>query len=138
MSLQSIRVADYMATQLLVLSPGMTMADAIQELLDRKVSGAPVVQDGKLVGVFSESDCLKEALHAGYHNTGSGTVGDYMTRDAETIAADESIITAAEIFLGHKRRRLPVLDASGKLVGQISRRDVLRAMASVNHQRAGT
>lgn len=129
--LRSIRVSDYMSTQLLLLNPDMAMDEAINALLERRVSGAPVVQDGKLVGIFSESDCLKEALQAGYHNTGSGKVSDYMSHEVTTISDDDSIISAAEIFLNQKRRRLPVLDASGKLVGQISRRDVLRAMIAI-------
>ncbi|MDP2227514.1 MAG: CBS domain-containing protein [Moraxellaceae bacterium] len=130
--LQSIRVADYMAHKLVTLRPDMSIDQAIRSLLDNGISGAPVVQDGKLVGVFSESDCLKDVLQSVYHNMGGGLVSDFMTAAMETISPDESIITAAEIFLNHRRRRLPVVDANGRLVGQISRRDVLRAIADLS------
>lgn len=129
--LQSIRVADYMTQKLVVLAPDTPVDEAILELLEHRISGAPVVEDGRLVGVFSESDCLKEVLHAGYHRMSSGLVRDHMSTEVETIAATGSIINAAEIFLNHKRRRLPVVDAAGNLVGQISRRDVLRAIADI-------
>ena len=129
--LQSIRVADYMTQKLVTLAPDTPVDEAILELLEHRISGAPVLEHGRLVGVFSESDCLKEVLHAGYHNMRSGLVRDYMSTQIETINAGESIISAAETFLNHKRRRLPVVDADGQLVGQISRRDVLRAIADI-------
>lgn len=126
--LQSIRVADYMAVKLVTLSPATSIDEAIRLFLEHGISGAPVLQDSKLVGVFSESDCLKDVLHAGYHNMSSGLVGDFMSTDIESIGPDDSIISAAELFLSRKRRRLPVVDTNGTLVGQISRRDVLRAI----------
>ena len=86
-----------------------------------------VDDSGSLVGVFSESDCLKGALQASYHETEIGSVAEYMTQDPQTISPDSSILDAAEIFIADHRRRLPVVD-KGKLVGQISRRDLLRAM----------
>lgn len=129
--LRSIRVADYMARDLATLSPEMSIEQAIGVLLDRRISGAPVVEDGQLVGMFSEVDCLRELLHAGYHDMSSGQVLNFMSTEIETIGADESIVTVAEIFLNKKRRRLPVIDAAGALVGQISRRDVLRAISDI-------
>jgi len=134
--LQSIRVADYMAVKLVTLSPATSIDEAIRLFLEHGISGAPVLLDGKLVGVFSESDCLKDVLHAGYHNMSSGLVGDFMSAEIESISPEESIITAAELFLNRKRRRLPVVDAAGLLVGQISRRDVLRAIDDFSRKRA--
>lgn len=129
--LRSIRVADYMAKNLATLSPDTSVEQAIAVLLDRRISGAPVVEDGRLVGMFSEIDCLREMLHAGYHDMSSGRVRNFMSNEVETIGPDDSIVVAAEIFLNRKRRRLPVIDAGGTLVGQISRRDVLRAFADM-------
>ena len=126
--LKSIRVADYMTRNLVTLKPHVSVNDAIRILLENRISGAPVVDDsGSLVGVFSESDCLKGALQASYHETEIGSVAEYMTQDPQTISPDSSILDAAEIFIADHRRRLPVVD-KGKLVGQISRRDLLRAM----------
>ena len=66
-------------------------------------------------------------MQASYHETEIGSVAEYMTQDPQTISPDSSILDAAEIFIADHRRRLPVVD-KGKLVGQISRRDLLRAM----------
>ena len=131
--LHSLRVADYMAQQLITLSPDTTIDQAIKTLLTHRVSGAPVVQDGELVGVFSESDCLEDILQSGYYEMSSGLVGDVMTPRPQTIHVDDSILSAAEIFHRDHRRRLPVVDDQGCLVGQISRRDVLRALDSLTH-----
>ncbi|EKF73066.1 hypothetical protein A11A3_15437 [Alcanivorax hongdengensis A-11-3] len=125
--LKAIRVADYMSRRLITVSPDMSVHAAIRHLLDNRISGAPVVDDGRLVGMFSESDCLKGALEAGYHDTNIGNVSEYMSTDVQTVTADMSILDVAEIFLADHRRRLPVME-QGKLVGQISRHDLLRAM----------
>lgn len=126
--LKSIQVADYMSRRVITLSPDLSVHEAIRILLENQISGAPVVDStGQLIGMFSESDCLKGALQASYHSTEIGHVAEYMTRDLQTVSGDTSILDAAEIFLADHRRRLPVVDA-GKLVGQISRRDLLRAM----------
>ncbi|MEL0028596.1 MAG: CBS domain-containing protein [Perlucidibaca sp.] len=132
--LHSIRVADYMTSNLVVLHPDMTIDQAIKELLTHGISGAPVLEHERLVGVFSESDCLQDIIQAGYYESNAGLVRDVMSTSVQSIHPDESILTAAESFLAGKRRRLPVLDDLGNLVGQISRRDILRAMDDLTHQ----
>ena len=108
--LKSIRVADYMTRNLVTLKPHVSVNDSIRILLENRISGAPVVDDsGSLVGVFSESDCLKGALQASYHETEIGSVAEYMTQDPQTISPDSSILDAAEIFIADHRRRLPVV-----------------------------
>lgn len=130
--LKSMLVADYMSRRVITLSPEQSVHDAIHVLLENQISGAPVVdENGQLKGMFSESDCLKGALEASYHDTEIGTVSEYMTLDLQTVSGQTSILDAAEIFLADHRRRLPVVD-DGKLVGQISRRDLLRAMDDFN------
>ncbi|MCK0152362.1 CBS domain-containing protein [Alcanivorax sp. S6407] len=130
--LKSMLVADYMSRRVITLSPDQSVHDAIRVLLENQISGAPVVnENGQLIGMFSESDCLKGALQASYHDTEIGTVSEYMTLDLQTVNGQTSILDAAEIFLADHRRRLPVVD-DDKLVGQISRRDLLRAMDDFN------
>ena len=77
--------------------------------------------------MLSELDCLKIALNAGYYGDSGGPVSEYMTPDVETIDAEMSIIDLAQKFLQCGYRRFPVL-RNNRLVGQISRRDVLRAL----------
>lgn len=126
--LKSIKVADYMTRRLVTVSPEMSVNEAIRVLLENSISGAPVVDEsGRLVGVFSESDCLKGALEASYHGTEIGPVKEYMSTELQTVSGETSILDVAEMFLADHRRRLPVVDG-GRLTGQISRRDLLRAM----------
>jgi len=65
------------------------------------------------------------------------SVATYMTKEVETIDFDKSIFDAASIFAKNGRRRLPVIDAKGKLVGQISRKDVVIAalkLSGINYK----
>jgi CBS domain-containing protein len=123
-------VADYMATRLVTLSPETEVNRAVSILLENDISGAPVVDGrGQLVGMISSKDCLRAALHASYHHDLGGTVADYMSREVETLPADLDIFQAAERFISRSYRRFPVLQ-EGRLVGQISRADLLQALAA--------
>jgi CBS domain-containing protein len=125
---QRPRIRDYMATDVVTLSPAMEILQAMELLLDRKFSGAPVVDDdGGLVGVLSKKDCLKAALNASYHQQWGGVVADYMSRRVETLDASLDLVAAAERFLASHYRRFPVME-DGRMVGQISRADLLRAL----------
>jgi CBS domain-containing protein len=77
--------------------------------------------------MLSELDCLKVALQAGYHGEYGGPVRDYMSSDVKTVNAEMSIVDLAQRFQDTRFRRFPVTDKN-RLVGQISRRDVLRAL----------
>ena len=128
MTLRSVRVRDYMAASLVVLQPDMEMLRAIHLFVENRISGAPVTDEhGNLVGVLSELDCMRVALNAGYYEQLGGQVHEYMSTDVRTVQADASILELAQMFLDSPYRRYPVLD-NNRLVGQISRRDVLRAL----------
>ncbi len=132
MNLKSALVRDYMAGRLVTFKPDMDVLDALHELVKNRIAGAPVVDDqGELVGMLSELDCLKIALNAGYYGDSGGPVSEYMTPDVETIDAEMSIIDLAQKFLSCGYRRFPVL-RNNRLVGQISRRDVLRALGQLS------
>ena len=85
---------------------------------------------GGLAGVLSQKDCLKVIYGASYHQDWGGTVSQYMSREVEHIDAGSSILDAAEKFLESHFRRFPVL-RDGRLVGQISRSDILRAIDEI-------
>lgn len=121
---------DIMTKDLVTLRPRMPVGEAIKELLRHQISGAPVVgEDGRLLGLFSEYDCLKALANEEFHDEHDEecTVGDIMTHDGHTIAPDDGLFTIAQHFVTLRVRRLPVIDGD-KLVGQVSRRDVLRAL----------
>lgn len=123
-------IRDYMAHDLISLSPTMEIMRAMRILLDNRISGAPVIgTHGELLGVLSKKDCLKAALNASYHHQWGGTVADYMTREVEVLDADTALVQAAERFIKSVYRRFPVVQ-EGRLIGQISRADLLRALSA--------
>jgi len=123
-------VRDYMSTKLITFTPDEDITEAIKTLLNNKISGAPVVdKTGKLVGMLSEKDCIRLLVDGPYNQipTGDGQVKDYMSKNIKTLVHTSSIMDAAYEFVNCSYRRFPVLEGK-KLVGQISRRDVLRAI----------
>jgi CBS domain-containing protein len=101
--------------------------DAMSMLLKQGISGAPVVaEDGGLVGVLSEVDLMEVVVQDSYYNENVGIVADFMQVAVEHVDPDMDILKLAQRFVRNHRRRYPVLQ-DGVLVGQISRRDVLRA-----------
>lgn len=129
---RSVKVRDYMNREAITLSPETNLFQAIDVLVVNRISGAPVVDaQGNLVGVLSESDCLRGILNEAYFEETCGTVKSLMSEAVKTIDADADILKAAAHFVEHGRRRLPVTE-QGRLVGQISRRDLLRALKAYN------
>ncbi len=123
-------ISTFMTTKLITLSPDMEIIKAMIILLNKKISGAPVLNEkGNLIGVLSKKDCLRAALNASYHQEWGGKVSDYMSKNVETLDADMDLVEAAEYFLKNSFRRFPVL-SEGQLVGQISRADLLGALSS--------
>lgn len=121
-------IADLMARDIVTLAQDQEINAAARVLLHHGVSGAPVVdQNGSLVGILTEKDCLRAALEANYHRDWGKTVAGYMARDVITIDPDIDILTACQTFLDGPFRRFPVTQ-NGQLVGLISRTDILRGL----------
>ncbi|MDH5603282.1 MAG: CBS domain-containing protein [Cyclobacteriaceae bacterium] len=120
-------------SKLITFSPDQTIAEAIDIILEKRISGAPVLErSGKLVGMLSEKDCLRLIIDKAYHNMPNEhkKVSDYMTTDLRTISYDLDIVTAANRFLTSPVRRFPVVEED-VLIGQISRRDILKAARDI-------
>ncbi|NQZ75353.1 MAG: CBS domain-containing protein [Ekhidna sp.] len=127
---QAITVEDYMARKLITFSPDQPMYEVIDSLMSHRISGGPVVsKEGELVGVISEGDCLKEVAKGKYHNMPilTGVVEEYMAKNVITVSPDLNIFEAAKMFLEKRLRRFPVV-RNGKIVGQISQKDVMKAV----------
>jgi CBS domain-containing protein len=121
-----------MSGKLVTFTPETDVLDAIHELVHHRIAGAPVVDShGTLVGMLSEFDCLNVVLKAGYHGEPGGPVADLMTTDVKTVEADMSIIELTQLFMESGFRRYPVMK-DNMLVGQISRKDVLRALEKLS------
>ncbi len=119
---------DYMSAKLVTFAPETDIHRAMKILLKNRISGAPVLDErGRLVGVLSKKDCFKVVFNATYHKEWGGRVSDYMSRDVKTIDAESDIVEVAQIFLKGPYRRFPVV-SDNRLVGQISRHDVLKAL----------
>lgn len=120
---------DIMRRKLFTLTPDTSVMDAVALLLKKSVSGAPVIDEfGRLVGVLSELDCTNHLVHCISHNEPTGWVGDLMSKDCRTVPPSATLLTVAHHFNSLSVRRLPVVDEQGKLLGQISRRDLMQAL----------
>lgn len=125
---RSICVRDYMTTTLFTLQQNLEVLRAVRILVEHDISGAPVVdENGKLVGILTERDCMRIDLEAGYYEDYGGRVENYMSKDVISIDPDMSILELAKRFIDAPYRRYPVVK-NDHLVGLISRRDVMRAL----------
>lgn len=141
-------VQDVMTRDVITVKPATTIHEAARLMVDHGLSGLPVVNDeGQLVGIISDGDLILrqrrteerpwwrrffedgEQLAREYQRATGTTVGEVMTRPALSISPVFGIETAASIFLNRRIRRLPVV-RDGKLVGIVSRGDLLKALAS--------
>lgn len=126
---------EIMTEGMLVFAQDTPVAEAVTTLMRRGFSGAPVVDDaGRLVGVLSELDCLQALASAAFHAMPSGTVGNYMTRDVQSVPPDTDLLRLTYLLHEGHVRRLPVV-SDDRLVGLITRRDVLRALDKVRRER---
>jgi len=126
---EQIIVSDYMTTNLIVFSPKQSVLEVINTLIKHKISGGPVVNENyELVGIISEGDCIKQISESRYYNQplGNISVEKHMIKNVDTIDGNMNVFDAAEKFLKTKRRRFPIVE-DGKLVGQISQKDILKA-----------
>jgi CBS domain-containing protein len=136
-------VRDVMSTHVIAARKDASFKEMAENLREHRVSAFPVVdEDSKVIGVVSEADLLtKEALDggsAGMPGMVSGmlqrkeeeraaglTAGDLMTHPAVTVEPDDPVEHAARLMYARRVKRLPVVDATGRLVGIISRADLL-------------
>lgn len=124
----TVKARDFMADALLTFTPEVDVFDAIGSLLKKKVSGAPVVDSNhEFLGVLSERYSMRAVVDAAYDQLPTGQVSAFMNRDTgRLVSEDANVLDIAEMFLTMHYRRV-VVTRNGRVVGQVSRRDVLRA-----------
>ncbi len=115
---------DHMSRDLLTVSPGDSLSEVAQRMVDRDV-GAVLVMDGSdLAGILTERDVLR-AVAAGVEE--KTVVSDWMTRDPETMAPEDTTQQAAVLMIHGGFRHLPLVDG-GEVVGMLSIRDLMRVV----------
>jgi len=124
-------VTSYMTTKLVTFHPDTEIHTVIDQLLEHRISGAAVLDEkGNICGVIDDKDCLNTLIDSLYYNqpVGRNRVSDYMTDVYKQINVNSTIGDVANLFIHTNFKRLLVVDDNQKLVGSISRRDVLRAI----------
>ncbi|MET2986615.1 CBS domain-containing protein [Aureibaculum conchae] len=122
-------VSDYMTTKLITFRPEQPVSEVVESLIKNRISGGPVVdENNELLGIISEGDCIKHISESRYYNMpmNNNTVDKHMVKNVDTIDGNLNIFEAADMFLKAKHRRFPIVE-NGKLVGQISQKDILIA-----------
>lgn len=132
---KTLTARDVMTRSVITVRPEMSILHAVGVLVERRISGAPVTdEDGNLHGILSEHDCLRViagGTYDGEHVHLTQDVSDLMTRDCQTVTPETDIHAIASLFLDERIRRVPVVDSAGKLVGLVSRRDILLGIAQL-------
>ena len=135
---EQILVSDYMTKKLITFKPSDSLDHVINLLIKNKISGGPVVNDkNELIGIISEGDCMKHISDSKYYNMpmdSDNTVEKNMASEVETIDKNMNIFDAATKFISSKRRRFPIVE-NGKLIGQISQKDILKAALKMKRNR---
>ena len=123
-----VSVRDIMTEHVVTIDPNATVEEAVGLLLRHGISALPVIDgDRRLLGLVSEYDLLKNLFDG---QSTSRPVSEYMMREVRTVAPVDNVASVAEWFLAERYRRYPVVD-NGRLVGVISRRDIMRIIESV-------
>jgi len=119
-----LKAKDIMSTNITTIQPDATIYDAVNLLYNKRVSGLPVVDDsGKLVGIISENDILNLVFSGSARST---KVSDVMTKNVVTFSPDSEVDKISLTISEKKYRRVIITDTDNKVVGIVSRHDIIR------------
>jgi CBS domain-containing protein/anti-sigma regulatory factor (Ser/Thr protein kinase) len=119
-----LKIEQVMTKDVITIRPDCSIHDLKELLRTKRISGVPIVQDDQLVGIISIENLI-EALERGEL---AATVGEKMTTGLQTVRADESVVSAVNLFARFGYGRFPVVNAEGKLVGILTQGDVVRGL----------
>ncbi|MFH1086276.1 MAG: CBS domain-containing protein [Chloroflexota bacterium] len=121
-----LRIEQVMAKDVITVTPDCTMRDLKELLRTKRISGVPVLERGALVGMISIENLIR-ALEKGETDA---TVGANMTRNVVTVRADDTVVSAVNLFARYRYGRFPVVDADSRLVGILTKGDIVRGLLS--------
>jgi len=131
-----LKAKDIMTESVVSVKKDTPIYEALKLLVEYNITGIPVVRDDMiLVGVLSEKDVLR--LFYAHENEEEGTVNDFMTQPAVHFDKDESLLDICDCLTNNYFRRVPVT-SEGKLVGIISRKDVINYILQLRRKDAGS
>jgi len=126
--MESLKVKDYMTLQAVTFTPEMSLSAALDKVMNSKYLGGPVINERReVIGFLSGQDLLDKLIKVSYYCQDTHIVSDCMHSEVLSVTSETSIIELADMMKVGKPKVYPVIDA-GKLVGIITRRDVLRAI----------
>jgi len=119
-----LKVVEVMTTKVITVTPQTTMAELREVLRQHRISGAPVLENGKLVGIVSIEDLIK-ALAAGEMNV---AVRDRMAQEPVVLRTDDPVVLAVDYFTRYGFGRFPVVDKNGNLAGLLTQGDITHGL----------
>jgi CBS domain-containing protein len=126
--MESLKVRDYMTQRTVTFTEDMSLSAALDKVMQSTHLGGPVINDKEqVIGFISEQDLLEKLVKVSYYCQDTHTVGDCMYREVLSVSPETSIIELADMMKVGKPKMYPVID-NGRLVGVITRRDVLHAI----------
>ena len=143
----AIHAKDIMTTDVVWVSPSKTVQEVAQLMSENRISAVPVIDNRKLVGIVSEGDLIqreelgtatslagqkRRGANADYAKSHGLYASDVMTRSVTTVSEDAALADIAEIMQTERIRRVPVTRGA-KLVGMVSRSDIVRSLATRPH-----
>jgi len=119
-----IKVKEVMTRNVITVTPQTSMTELREVLRERRISGAPVTENGELVGIISIEDLIKALVGREVN----AMVGEKMTPDPVTLHADEAVAVAIDYFAKYNFGRFPVVDEKGRLIGIITQGDIVEGL----------
>lgn len=147
-----MKAMDIMTKDVITAAPETTVKELVKMLVDHRISGVPVVDgEGRVIGIVTEGDLLHKEVaprlpdminilgaiiyfhgvkryNEDFKKLMAGTAGELMTADAVTVRLDTEVDKVGELMLSRNIKRVPVVDAAGRLQGIISRADIVQML----------